>query len=423
MDKLIRHGVVFHRVVANFSWSFVNVAIGNAASFITNIYLARTLGVSSFGLFTLAQTIIFYVWIVVDLGTNMYGIREIAKDKSNASKIINPLLTMRVTAGLMVFFVYILALYFMDIPLTNKLVFTGSGLYLLTFSIYTDWVVKGLEKFQYLTVGSFISSSAYLIGAMFFVRSGENVIAASFVWSVSYLFGSVSLLYFLYRKLGIRYRVNFNFRTWFAHIRESIYFTVSGSLMIFYLHLPILFLNIFFSSYEVGLFSASFRVVSTISTTGFMVPMAFYPVFSELYTRDRAKFRKIHKRFQGIMLAGGLVIALAGMAWGNTIIKLLFGEQYLGSVEIFRTMVWIVPLFFLRYTYGTVLLATGFQRQHIIATSMGVVFMIAIAVLLIPGHSAIGGAWTMLGAETVLIGSMAFVSRFSFNKREGLNHG
>jgi O-antigen/teichoic acid export membrane protein len=408
--------------MANFRWSFINVVIGSAASFIANIYLARKLGISNFGLFTFAQTIVFYVWIAVELGTTMYGTREIAKDKTSAAKIMNPLLTWRITAGLTTFILYIIILYITKMPLTEKVVLAGAGLYLLTFASYTDWVVKGLEKFQYLALGSLAASLVYLIGVLLLVRSGRNVIAASFAWSLSYLFGSVSLLYLVYRKLGIRYKVEVGLKIWFHHLKESLYFAVSASLMVFYRYLPVLFLKIFFSSYEVGLFSAANRVVTTANTMGSIVSMAFYPVFSDFFTRDKDRFRKIHKLFQGIMLSVGLLFAFVGMTFGKTIIKLLFGEQYLGTIEIFRTMVWLIPLLFLRYTYGSVLLATGFQRKHIIATSTGAVFMLVIAFLIIPGHGAIGAAWTILGAETIMIVSMSFISRFAFNKREELNH-
>lgn len=93
-EKLIT--ITTKRVASNFLWSIVSEAIAKCVFFITTIYLARTLGVSNFGLFTLAQTITLYFWLAVDLGINMYGIREIAKDKENAEKIINPLLTLRI---------------------------------------------------------------------------------------------------------------------------------------------------------------------------------------------------------------------------------------------------------------------------------------------------------------------------------------
>jgi len=361
---------IAQRVASNFGWLIVSEAVGKGIFFITNIYLARTLGVENFGLFTLAQTITFYFWLAVDLGTNMYGIREIAKDKEHehAEDIINPLLTLRVTAGLIVFSLYTLSLFFLDMPTTKKLVFTGCGLYLITYAFYSDWILKGLEKFKYIAFGSFVSSMVFLMGTIYLVKGSRDVISASFVWSISRFFGSLSLLYFLYRKLGIRYRPCLNFKACFSHLRESIYFTISGSLMVIYHYLPILFLSLFFTNHEVGLFAAPFRVILTIGTAGFLLPSAFYPLLSEAFNKDRNQFRISHKYLQMIMLTLGLSIGIVGAIFAKEIVMLLLGNQYLGSINVFKIVIWLIPLYFIRYSYGSVLLATGFQRWHSLGT-------------------------------------------------------
>lgn len=411
------------RVASNFLWSIVSEAIAKGVFFVTTIYLAKKLGVSNFGLFTLAQTITLYFWIAVDMGTNMYGIREIAKDKENAEDIINPLLTLRITGGFIVFSLYVLSLFILDIPTTKKLTFAGCGFYLLTYAFYSDWILKGLEKFKYIAFGSFISSITFLTGTMYFVTGNEDIVMASFIWSFSFLLGSVSLLYFLDKKLGIKYKPSFNFSVWFSHVKESIYFLISGSLMVLYQYIPILLLSIFFTSYEIGLFSAPYRIILSIGTAGFMIPMAFYPVFSELYSKDRLEFRKIHRKFQKIMLAIGLPAGIIGAVWGNEIVRLLFGSQYIQSVAVFKMLIWLVPLYFLRYTYGSVLLAAGFQRLHNIATFMGVLCMGITGLFLVPKYSITGGAISLLISEITILCSMALIFYTKINRNKGVFYG
>jgi len=399
------------RVTSNFAWSIVSEAIGRGVFFITNIYLARTLGVSNFGIFILAQTITYYFWLAVDLGTTMYGIREIAKDKENAEKIINPLLTLRITAGLVVFSLYSFSLfYFFEMPIINKLTFAGCGLYLLTYAFYTDWVFKGLEKFRWIAFGSLASSITFLSGIFYFVRSPESVTATSFVWSLSYVFGSLTLIVFLFKKLRIRYRPSFRWGLWFHHMRESIFFTISGSLMILYQYLPILLLSIFFTNYEVGLFSAPYKIITGLGSAGFLIPMAFYPVFSDLYYKDKMKFRKTHKKLQKIMLIVGIPIAIIGTIYGDMFVRFLFGDQYKQSVAVFKMLIWIVPMYFMRYSYGSVLLAAGFQRLHNIATLVGVLCMGIAGFFLIPQLSIKGGGLALLLSELSILGTMMIIS-------------
>lgn len=394
---------IAQRVASNFGWSVVSEAIGKGVFFITNIYLARTLGVENFGLFTLAQSITFYFWLAVDLGTNMYGIREIAKYKEHAENIINPLLTLRITSGLVVFFIYVISLFFFNMPMMNKLTFAGCGIYLLTYSFYTDWILKGFEKFKFISFGSLVSSTIFLSGTFYLVKDNEDVAIASFIWSLSYLFGSISLLYFLYRKLGIKYRPSFNLKIWFSHLKESIHFTISGSLMVLYQYFPILLLGTFLTNYEVGIFSAAYRAVLTVCNAAFLIPMAFYPVLSHLYYRNPEEFLKYHKIFRIIMIIIGMPIGLLGTIWGSKIVNFLFGAQYSHSIIIFKIIIWLVPLYLLRYSYGSVLLACGYHRNYFFASLCSTVFMFTVGVVLIYRFGYLGCVFALLTCEMFMI--------------------
>lgn len=407
------------RAASNFLWSVVSEAIAKGVFFLTSIYLARALGVSNFGVFTLAQTITFYIWFAVDLGIGMYGIREIAKDKEKVEHIINPLLTLRISSGLIFFTLYTISLLLIDIPPAKRLVFIGCGLYLLTYSLYSDWIFKGLERFKFIAFGSFVSSTVFLISILYLVKGSDDLISASFIWSLSFLFGSLSLLYFLHRTLGIKYIPSLNLKLWFFHVKESIYFSVSGGLLAIYQYLPILYLSIFFTSYEIGLFSAPYRLIMAIGTAGFMIPMAFYPVFSELYLQDRDEFRKTHGKFQKIMLSLGIPVGVLGVLFGDEIISLFFGSQYIQAAGVFKILIWLVPLYFLRYTYGSVLLACGFQRLHNIATLTGVLCMFIAGLFLVPKFSITGGAVALLISEILILGSMALIFHRKLKKRKG----
>jgi O-antigen/teichoic acid export membrane protein len=403
---------ILHRISSNLGWSVISEATGKGVFFVANIYLARILGVENFGLFTLAQTVTYYFWLAVDLGTTMYGIREIAKNKEHAQDIINPLLTLRITAGIIIFTLYSFSiLFFLRMPLMNKLTFAGCALYLITYAFYTDWALKGLEKFKYISFGSLASATVFLAAIFAFVKGAHSVIAAAFAWSLAYFFSSASLLILLYKKFGIKYKPSFQFSLWLHHLRESIFFTISGSLMVLYQYIPVLLLSIFFTHYEVGLFAAPHKIITGIGSAGFLIPMAFYPVLSELYLKDRIKFHKTHRRFQGLMLLLGVPVAVAGSFFSTELVHLIFGIQYAQCVTAFRIIIWLVPLYFLRYTYGSVLFAMGFQRSHNFATLSGTLSVITVGLLLIPRLSIVGASVALIISEMVIIIAMASVFR------------
>lgn len=396
------------RIASNFFWSLLGEGAAKGVIFITNVHLARVLGVSNFGVFSVAQIITLYLWVMVDIGIGMYGIREIARRKCEAESIANPLITLRMMSGIFFFSVYSGTLFIMDMQPETRLVFVFSGLYLLTNSFYPDWVLKGLEKFKFIAVGSFITSGVFLASILVLVDDQADTALAALLSSLSFLCGSVALILMLKRITGVRVRPVFSPSLWLHHIRESVYFTVSGGFFLLYIFMPVLLLQFFMSSYEVGLFSAPYRIILAACSAGYLIPTAFYPALSEYFVKDREAFFASHKRLKTIMISIGTPIGVIGTVWGSGLVMLLFGNQYEESVGIFRVIVWLVPLVYLRYGYGNAFSAAGRQRLHNLMTMLGVIAIFALGPPLVMARGATGAAEAIVLSETITVAAMAY---------------
>jgi O-antigen/teichoic acid export membrane protein len=183
--------------------------------------------------------------------------------------------------------------------------------------------------------------------------------------------------------------------------------------------MPVLLISIFFTNYEVGIFSAPYKMITGIGSAGLLIPMAFYPIFSEIYLKDRIKFRKTHLIFQRLMLLLGIPIAIVGNVFKKELVTLIFGTQYVQGITTFGIIIWLVPLCFLRYTYGSVLFAMGFQRSHNLATLSGTLGAIIFGMILIPRLSIVGASISLIISEIFFIVAMAYV--FSRAGREKLD--
>jgi O-antigen/teichoic acid export membrane protein len=404
---------IIHRIISNFGWSIVNEVLTKVVTFLTNIYLARVLSVAGFGMLAVAQTVTAYFWVAVDLGISMYGIREIAKNRESADEIIRPLLTLRITAGVIIFVLFNAVLFLSRIPTTEKIIYFGSSTYLVSYAFYTDWILKGIEKFKYIAIGSSLYTLTYLILTLSLVNGPHDIFIASLLPAISYLTGSSVLIYYLNKVLGIRIKLSFDLKTWYVHLKESIYFTISSGFMLLYQLLPILLLRSLYSPYEVGLFSAAYRIVMAVIVFGGVLTASLYPIFSDLYRRDIEKFKSTRAKFNRMMFSAGLPVAAFGTIFGDSIIRTLLGNQYAAASQIFKILVWIIPLIFLRYSYGSALLAAGLQRIHNVASFLGLVCMCACGFLLIPHHKVAGAGYALLLSEAVMLVSMIAI----FNKK------
>jgi O-antigen/teichoic acid export membrane protein len=168
-------------------------------------------------------------------------------------------------------------------------------------------------------------------------------------------------------------------------------------------YLPVFLLGLFFSSYEVGLFAAPYRIVLLVCHSGFLVVVAVYPVLSELHHKEPAKFLSTQKALLMLMALLGGVAAIFGMVFSGQIIRLLLGDDYMNSKPLFMLMIWLIPMYFLRFILGPSLQALGRQRLHSVSTLCGSVMAVLVGGACTYYFGTVGGALCVLIAEVTAV--------------------
>jgi O-antigen/teichoic acid export membrane protein len=160
----------------------------------------------------------------------------------------------------------------------------------------------------------------------------------------------------------------------------------------------------------VGLFAAPMRLVVNLGALGFLIPMAFYPQSARLFRERPEVFAASRKALVLTMLAIGAPAAIIGARLAAPIITLIFGQRYRDSGPIFAVLVWMLPLYFVRYVYGTSIIATGFQRLHSIASAIAAAIALAAGFPLVRHFGAAGAAASLILSEIGMTAAMVLIS-------------
>ena len=133
------------------------------------------------------------------LGISTYGIREIAKNKSDKTKLnqtFYDLISINILMSILLCFILFISLNYSETLSQNKqLVYIGiCKLLLNTFLV--EWFYKGIENFKYITIRSFIVKCLYVI-AIFVLVKGLLYILCNNCW---YGCGKCILQYFLFEE-------------------------------------------------------------------------------------------------------------------------------------------------------------------------------------------------------------------------------
>lgn len=397
------------RELSNVIWLAIGEGTGKVGFFVANLYLARVLHPADYGLLVVAQSLIYYAWQATDLGTTMHGIRQVARNTPAAGETAGTLLTLRIAAGTLGAVICLIAVTVWPLPPTTRTIFDGACCYLLTRGLYPDFVFKGLERFRHLAFGSIGAGSVFLVLAAVLVRGPAQAALASFLWSFSWLVGAAILIAYLYASARIRLQFGFRPAAWLRYLRESIHFAYTGILVLIYDTLPILLLGVLVGASKLGLFSAVYRLLLSLTGVSYLFAMAVYPTLASWHASNPARFKQVHRRFRNIMLAGGLIAAIIGMIFAKPIVAILLGRQYVAAVPAFRILALDLLCYAIRFTYGIALGASGLQKYYTIVSLTGLTVLAATFIPATRIFGLQGAAASVVLADACVGGWLAYI--------------
>ena len=301
----------------------------------------------------------------------MYGSREIAQKQDSAEAITNALISLRIISGSLTFVIFLIFTAVISRSYDEKMVFLGCSFYLIARSINIDWVFRGLEDFKYIALGNFATFIPMMFLLTLFISNQGNAAFAALIFSISYLTGGILQLFVLAWKYNIRYKASFIPRIWFHHLKESIHFTASNALINLYSYLPVIFLGFVASDVEVGLFSAPYKLITSIIYAITILPISMYPIYSDLFLNDYKKFVRLHNYYLSFSIITGLLIGICITLFRNQIISIIYGDNYIQSASELGIMAWFLCLTNIRVAYNVGIAAAGLQRFYSLVCAMG----------------------------------------------------
>ena len=128
-------------------WIALGDIAGRGLSFITSIYLARTLGSEFYGLITVAISILGYATWSTDLGLNNIGTRETAKEPSKRIFRVLEVFRLKLFLGIIVLVGATLVVSMIEMGDIEKQVILGYLYSIIPYMVLLEWYYSGKQQF------------------------------------------------------------------------------------------------------------------------------------------------------------------------------------------------------------------------------------------------------------------------------------
>ena len=369
----------------------VNAIYLSTAKLITSIaralyavVLAKFLGAELYGLFNYGLS--WYVLFVPigTLGLNGIIIREIGRDRSQASRLVGQTLALRTVSTLIVALISLLLAWFIESdPLSRQLLFIFSvALFGRGLSLWANAVFIAHEASGYVLSQEVVFRLLEVLVGMGMLYAGFGVAAIAMVHAVSWLLQGVMGLGLIRRYL-FEVRMIWDKHAQLSLLKRGMPFVVSSFLLGWLFQGPILMYRYFegFGT-ELGQLALALQAFFILGAIASQLGGAALPVLARSVDRGDGK----SGYFIDLVIRGGALmsgmLSIVALVVGPWLVDLLFGKDYELTAILLPWTLLLVALYFWVHTLSNVIVAHGRYKMIMLNNSLGaLIFTLAFPLL------------------------------------------
>ncbi len=374
-------------------------------------YVSRVLGPKGMGSIGFVESFTQYFILLAALGIPLYGVREIAKVRSNQydrSLVFSELLCIHFLSTLFVSVIFVAL--FLSVPRLSDyqmLFWIGTGM-LFGQVFLIEWLFQGLEAFKYITWRS-LSVRVLAIVLIFLLVRDEGDVLMYYGISLLTVLGNLSMnVLYARRFVGLKFK-GLKLR---RHLKPLVYFYSFGIVVSVYTLLDTAILGFFRGDLDVGYYTTAVKLNKLLITVLTALTLVTIPALSQAYqSADQDRIMALlHKSFGYMVLIG--IPAWIGVAiYAEEFIALFAGPKYLPAILSLQLMAPTILVVGLSNVFGMqVLNPSNHERFFLRAALIGMMVSVLLNMILIPYMGHRGASTTTLVTELVVL---VFLYRYS----------
>jgi O-antigen/teichoic acid export membrane protein len=373
--------------------------IAKAMSFFAFVYLARILGVASFGVLEFAGSVLTYLLLIADGGLEMWGTRE-ASNAKDLKALAAQIVPVRLLLAAISFVLLLLLLPLFPHYPSLRAVLVIYGLTVFAQAANLKWLFMGQQSMSGVARGLVIGQAIFAATVVALVHN-----PAGLLWvPVLRLAGDVATaLYFArwFRRVHGRFSLRTSWRGMLPVLKPALTIGLSLAMGLLNYNFDAVLLGFLRGPTFVGWYNAAYKLILVGLSVAITYFTGLFPALSRLYVENREEFRVLVRRSTELWLGFVVPLVVGGTFLADPVIRFLYGVAYANAAAPFKILVWSAALVVLRWVYMDSLRATGHQALDLRCAGTSAALNVGLNILLIPRFGMIGAASATTFADVV----------------------
>ncbi|MCJ7578316.1 MAG: flippase [candidate division Zixibacteria bacterium] len=395
-----KHGTTV-RIIQNSGSILLYTSGVKVLKLVSFLLLARYLGVSQFGKFSLVLAFVELFRVMADFGVDTAVIRRLSVSEEDQSKLVGNTISLKLILATASYFLTILIALILRYP-ADLVLLIGLAAFALFASATANALTTPFQaqlRMKQLIPAKISGGAFFIIAVAIGIQLGLSLTGFLAIW-VGAEFVTL-LLTALIAKSWLPPKFSFNGKRLKPIFVEAIPLGISAILITAYFRLGILILGWMVGYQAVGEYAVVYRITESFLILGVAIAGSVYPIFSKIAkSGDFQRFKRaLIKVYGGSLLLGALFAAFVTI-FAKQILGLI-SSQYQGSLSPLILLSWACVFMFANMQSAASIQGLGLFKLVTLISSFNLILNVLLNLYLIPLLGATGVAWAILLTEGV----------------------
>ena len=377
-------------------------ALTNIFTVLVLLAAARFYGVEKYGMISFGLSCSALFGFISGYGFMQLSIREVAKDKSLASKYASNITVLKSTLKIVSFVLLIIFLNLFEYPYEVRVVVYvfSFATFFRSFSFTFRYLYRAFEKFELEAITLGLERTFILLAGLLVIYLRLSIVYFALAFLLIRVLGAVFTYTITNRRLiRISPEIDCNFCKHLFIVAFP--FAITSFLFSIYSSIDTVMISFMKDQTQVGLYNAAYRLFEGIILLPSIITDSFYPRFSIQNKVSKVAVLDLYKRAGKYIGVISLPITALVIVTGEEIISLIYGAEYLESVLTMK-VIFIAFLFLsMARLCNTLLNSINRQKESAYLYTATVIINIIMNIILIPEYGATGAAFATIISEFV----------------------
>lgn len=380
-------------------------------SLIVGILTARYLGPSNYGTLNYTASFVTFFTAIVTLGMEGVVIKKLIERPDEEGRYLGGCIALRFICSVLTIVILPVLIYVLNPSEPIKVVLVLLQSLQLAFKsvqILDSWFQRHLKS-RFVSVGKMIACLIVSAYKVFLLMTSKDIIWFAFSNSLTDLVISI-LLYVFYSRES-KQKLLPDISKGREVLAESYHFVISGLMVSIYSQMDKIMIGQMLSDTDVGLYTTAV----TICGMWIFIPLAiinsYRPLILEHKKNGQEKLYLLRlKQLYSVIIWLCLGISFLIFIFSGFIIRILYGEAYIGSIGVLRTAIWFETFSVIGTARGIWILAENMHKyvKYYLMIGAGVNLILNLVMIPVMGITGAAIATLITQITTSIIAPLFF---------------